>query len=658
MGGFIKPFLVAGEIRPTYINWPGHLKGIVDAYEEHSGIPHGVQKDAIQNGWDARKYKKGRGWSFVFELTEGEAHTFLTMTDTGTHGLTGRILTEEDMLEDLPPIERWGRFENLAFTKEPAGESVPLGSRGRGKFIFVGASKENVILYDSLREDGAYRYGFRYIERTGSPVAAYDEERGKEKLAEMTSGTLQPLTEVGTRVVIVDPIEDLVHAIRSGEFSRYIGETWWEILTKYKAEIVLRHDGLDVKATPPKDFFLPEEDTGEYRVWVKKHKRIPGGYKIKKLHTVSRRKGEVAPDIRGISIQRGGMKICCVDPSRYLPPEIRDTIYGYITLDESTELGLREAEGVEHYTFDFRKTTVNAIRQYIWNEMSEFAKAKLGWGADIREIRRRQQRNAERLALNAINRIAREIGLLGIGGGTKSGGGGGEWKEIRVQMPALKFPRERDLRVDYGENLGNISARVVNASENRIKVRFKMYIHYSGKLIDTYVEKDLSLQPDSQSEMFGPYKEVFSKKRHPDKGRYTIMARILSLMEDNRGEVLDEKKKNFYLEENPPARGLFEKFEPVEYPEGYQKMIGEAMPGESEGYKIQYNITHPACRVAESNETDLAEYLFRLAAHELCRIDLLQEKPKLFEEADRETPDALLQKTLRIIGDFIFTYLS
>jgi hypothetical protein len=658
MGKFIKPFLVAQEIRPTYINWPSHLKGIVDAYEGYRGVPHGVQKDAIQNSWDARKYKKGQGWSFVFELVKGKAHTFLTMTDRGTHGLTGRILTEEDMLKDLHPIERWGRFENLAFTKELTGESVPLGSRGRGKFIFVGASKENAILYDSLREDGTYRFGFRGIEKIRSPVAAYDEEKGKEKLVEMTGGTLKPLTEVGTRVVIVDPVDDLVHAIRSGEIARYIGETWWEILTKYKAEIIQRDDGHEVRVEPPPDFVLPEEDTREYRIWIRKNKRIPGGYKIKKLHIASRRKGEVASDIRGISVQRGGMKICCVDPSRYLPHEISDTIYGYITLDESAELELREAEGVEHYTFDFRKTAANAIRQYIWNELNEFAKSKLGWGADIREIRRRHQRNAERFALNAINRIAREIGLLGLGGGTKPGGGGGEWKEIRIQMPQFKFPRERDLRVDYGEALGNISARVVNASENRIRVKFKMYIHYSGKLIDTYVEKDLSIQPDSQSEMFGPFKEVFSEKRHLDKGRYTIVARILSLMEENRGEVLDERKKNFYLEENPPARGLFEKFEPVEYPEGYQKMIGEAIPGESGGYKIQYNIAHPACRAAESIEADLAEYLFRLAVHELCRIDLLQEKPKLFEEADRETPDAVLQKTLRLKGDFIFRYLS
>ena len=55
--------------RSTVINWPAHIEAIVDGYRGHRGISHGVQKDAIQNSWDARKDKKhGKDWSVIFEL--------------------------------------------------------------------------------------------------------------------------------------------------------------------------------------------------------------------------------------------------------------------------------------------------------------------------------------------------------------------------------------------------------------------------------------------------------------------------------------------------------------------------------------------------------------------------------------------------------------
>ena len=46
--------------RPTIVNWENILNRIVDDYEGFVTIPRGVQKDAIQNGWDARVKKKER----------------------------------------------------------------------------------------------------------------------------------------------------------------------------------------------------------------------------------------------------------------------------------------------------------------------------------------------------------------------------------------------------------------------------------------------------------------------------------------------------------------------------------------------------------------------------------------------------------------------
>ena len=42
------------KLRATTINWQNLLKEIMDGYMEFRGIIHGLQKDAVQNSWDAK----------------------------------------------------------------------------------------------------------------------------------------------------------------------------------------------------------------------------------------------------------------------------------------------------------------------------------------------------------------------------------------------------------------------------------------------------------------------------------------------------------------------------------------------------------------------------------------------------------------------------
>jgi hypothetical protein len=97
--------------RSTVINWPVQVESIVDGYRGYRGISHGVQKDAIQNAWDARKDRKhANDWSISFELLKSKGgRRYFTITDKGTTGLTGKVLEPEELENDLPPIERWGR---------------------------------------------------------------------------------------------------------------------------------------------------------------------------------------------------------------------------------------------------------------------------------------------------------------------------------------------------------------------------------------------------------------------------------------------------------------------------------------------------------------------------------------------------------------------
>jgi hypothetical protein len=414
----IDTYLGGVEIRRTVRNWPEDVRAIVDGYRAYTTISHAVQKDAIQNGWSARKNRKGKGWSFTFELLETKSRKFLLMTDQETTGLTGRVLTPEEYEMDLPGEERWGRFEGVAFT-QPRAERT-LGSRGRGKFIFVGASKEHTILYDTLRDDGIYRFGFRTVIRTESPVAAYDGEEGKQKLSEMTKNLIDPLNSAGTRVIIISPVDELVKDIKSGQFLRYIGETWWEIILKYNATIKVKIGGQEQTASIPKEFDLKDEDSRKFKVWVKKIPVSFGEVRIKNLHIVCADR-PVPEDIRGIAIQRDGMKISSIEP-KYMGREIAERIYGYINFEPDTEEALLEYEGIEHYSYDFWRSLPDAVKRFVENEILRFAQEKLGYGINAKELRRQQRRNAERRALVAINRFAQEIGI-GIGPGGSDGGG-------------------------------------------------------------------------------------------------------------------------------------------------------------------------------------------------------------------------------------------
>src|SRR5712692_7117 len=72
-----------GEVRETVVNWLNLVLQIVDGYKAQGrGIAHGVQKDAVQNSWDARTDRKtGRGWRMRFDLTSTGKKEFFAFTD-------------------------------------------------------------------------------------------------------------------------------------------------------------------------------------------------------------------------------------------------------------------------------------------------------------------------------------------------------------------------------------------------------------------------------------------------------------------------------------------------------------------------------------------------------------------------------------------------
>jgi len=649
--------------RPTVINWQNEVISIADGYRMHRGIPHGVQKDAVQNAWDARASKRGAGWACAFELSKSpDGVVYLGFTDTGTFGLTGRVLGPDELERDLPPEERWGRFENVAFTKEPSEEA--LGSRGRGKFVFVAASKQHTIVYDSLRADGSYRFGYRTVQRTQSPIDAFDGGEGRDELHRITNGFFEPLEKVGTRVIIVDPIDELVEDIRSGRFVRYIGETWWEILTKHKAAITVKYDGEVHRAVPPSEFQLPDEDSEDFKVWPRENVtlRVDGGrYRVKKLHIVHSDR-PMPEDIRGIAIQRGGMKVTSL-PMKYVPREIATRVYGYVTVDSKLERALLKDEGIEHYSYDFRRAFPKALRRFVERELAAFGRAKLGIGIDDPEVvKKRAVNRAEREAVHAINRIARKLKLAvaGFGGGGGNGGDPKPKKPLRIEFTSIQFPRQ-SRRVNYEERISEIGLRVVNQTDDDVNARLRLYLLWGNEVVRRYLETDVVLRPKSKSRSFGSFEQLFTEEEFPQKGKYALRAKLVSLAKPRKGEELHILTRYFYLDEDPPERerGLFEKCEGMEFPADVRKLMGEAIPGEAGGYRLQYNLNHPA-KPTEDNVRDFRDYLVKLMANEIGWIDIRSELPRLFDKDSVADPEYVAEyvakRTSQIIGEILHTY--
>jgi len=647
------------EKRETVVNWEVELQEIVDGYLQYVLLSHAVQKDAIQNGWDARKNSKGKGWKFSFDLIETKNLTLLTMTDWGTHGLTGRVLKREQLMTDLPNEERWGRFENMAFKKTQKPGSTNLGSRGRGKFVFVGASKDKTILYDSLREDGTYRFGLRYVMGIDTKTVAEDGQKGAELLKTKSYGLLMPLRDAGTRIVIVNPIDEIIKFMKSGLVSKYIGTAWREIISKYGAKIVVKMNGEEeiVKAIPSS---FPRNDSVSNSVWIKEsvpvHRSIKGkNMRCKKLHLVYNKGGKVDPEIQGIAIQRSGMKICS-NKLNQLPPDIRECIYGYIELEDGWNIPLIQAEGVEHYSLNWNKNPLALLNHFIKDQVDAFAKKKLGFGVNVRKIRERNQKEAELKALKAINKMAKKWGIKFGGTSTTDGGKEGHTKEIRIKLSELGFPRNDDLRVNYNEQVENITAEAINLTDQPIKVKTTAELVYGGDMmIVTFSSNEITVDQKSKTTIIEKRKIKFTKEDFRP-GKYFVTVKMVSLMPGNKGEILDKKRKAIYLEEDPPAKGIFEKCEAVVYPERFKKIMAEHIDGSRRGYILQYNNSHPEHLHVVDDKDRLAAFLVRLMVTELCSIDVEQPEPKLFRPENLESPDAILRRTSVLVGECLYDY--
>jgi len=626
-----------GRQRPA--NYIAICNNIADSYP--NGVPHGLQKDAIQNAVDARKGKQKV--RVHFSLIESADHTLLTIADSKTTGLTGPVLFDSDSyVDDLPADYHWARFESFAFTKE---DPDAIGARGQGKFIFLRSSNKYTMYYDTLRQDGVYRVGATQATRTGCPILppkgteAWEGDIGSKVLQERLS--LESISEVGSRIIIVDPIDEVVDAINDGSFIRFIEETWFRAIEKQLLEVLVSFGGKTYHANLPNPYPLLTSDKSSDKTWIlgkdysQRTIEIQGeNYRIKKFHATYTKDIEISEDLQGIAIIQNGMKITSIKMSS-APTNIREKISGYIEFDQKLERELRKGENQHpnHYNLKWRKSIPYNIRNYIHEQLTNFGREKLGLGTDPREQKKRKRNNAEDWALRQLLNHAKDLDLFGANGkiyppiNTHPR----PLKQIGISINNFTFPDPQIApRVNWNSKFEDLRVTAVNRTQDEFNFSIQVSILHGDKIIFQPIDKIegvLSLNGKIESSSFDIN---VLKYQFTTPGVYRISA---SLFDADTGDRLDHVVRKFWVEKDPPLRQPFIIQPLPEFPEPYTHRQWFTSGSINNSPTLYYNLSHPSYRMIEEDEDSQAEYIFEIVL--AGALDFILKRPN----AEDGTPD-------------------
>jgi len=621
-----------------YNRWADSLidqyKNIIDKKEktvkEETWLAHPVQKEAIQNSADAYNQHSKDTWETVFEIDESFPPKFISITDKGTFGLTGKAIVSKNVLDSLQKNapnkyqkERWAKFESLSY---PNIDETGRGSRGQGKWVFIGASLDKTIFYDTFTEDKTYRVGAwlgqdQLIEFPPEGVIA-------KRFLIQNIPSIKPLESIGTRIIIYKPKEELWKGFLpfiNSPIESYIGQTWWELLKEGKnIKLKWKEETKEIKCPIYYEDEYIEKNTIE-EFWISDEKlnwKNNEKTKVKEFVLIYSKK-VIPEEYRGISVQRNGMKICTVEASlgnHITKREHLEHIYGWIILDENGEKELRKIEDPTHYDF---RASIGTIGYHLFGrvgwlseKLREFAEQRLGLNNNEKDFDR-----LDILVANKLNQYLRQYYEgLPLDKPTPPPKGKEKKKrkkkKIRIKMNDFEFPEEGSRKLNYGDSLENIGFSIINNTKNTFVVRASLNLKTASKTIQERILRnllleDLKIEGESESKSFGPFNISFERENF-DQGTYVIEAEIIILdgkSEDSslgKGVITDQERELIYLEVNPPTgKGIFEFIDRVEFKE--DKELQFRIKQKEGKMRIEINIAHPAYKSKEMLDGFLKE---------------------------------------------------
>lgn len=488
------------------VSMPQNDKALVDQiirdYENDApgGIPHGLQKDAIQNGIGAANSKSYRDWTMCFELITIDRQWALVFWDEGTCGLTGELLATTDIenrmnAETLGPNDRYARF----MSRFVSGGNYGPGMFGRGKLVFTAASKKRRILIDSYRNDGQYIATERWLDgvtlkqlevpKLGSDAHDFIKQR--------TSQKLQPLKKPGTRITIFNIADELVEYFNNSflqlpayknSMAYAIEETWWELLLKYNLKIALikGSNQMDISLNSPLSGIINAKDgIDSFRAFDKQNIPVTIGgtqYRIKQIKLVVSPE-ELDDDLKGVWVQRKGMKIGSISRNMTVNNRISNRLSGFMTLESDLEQIIENAENPTHYGLIYRSQGMKQLRDALRSAIDEFESA-LGLSNTASNVRSQKQLME---VLKELNDAAQDLGLA-----TQDSFGLNR-SLFDIIVKSLLLPTSGTLRVDFGENVGPIEYEIHNHDDVDYEGKFTVCIKQTGITPVNIHDSDVSI---------------------------------------------------------------------------------------------------------------------------------------------------------------------
>ena len=567
---------------PTATNMVAIVRNIIDGYR--MGPLRALAQEPVQNSVDAARGKVRVEYRLHRRrFSDGSDSYMLTVTDCNTSGLDGPALSFEEIQNRgnvLDKSENWAAFEGMGYTK--TGQDA-LGSRGQGKAAFLYHSRlpdpglsgrdRMMILYDTLLANGTYRLGVRYARPFDTVMAPpLDGQRARSIVSSSYTaedGTeielgLDPLTSVGTRIIIPHLSSEAVEAVHSGEMYRWLQRCWWRaVQTGLTIGIVDEQGKKDSVRVPP---WWETEPWKRHKAGVKVYEAIDVGddLKIKRivlLYDESLKEPEIenaTPQFWGVQLLRGQQWIETVECQDYIPKDKRPGFRGFVEFDKGTERVLRSAETSQHESFDRRSTGVKPLIRGIESAVKEFAEEQ-GWATqDSTRPAPGTERYAALEFLNFLSPNARGIT------DTERASSGSAQLEMDLEKTdswecdlRLDFPDPKSARVNWGQELRNVEVevRLDPQRDSEIATVSLELACLAEETAKSIASQELRLRDGHGVASFCDFQIItgrptLRKLQCPQPGRYKLTAVV-----ESKGTQVARSSRSFYVQEDPPTNG-------------------------------------------------------------------------------------------------------
>ena len=536
-----------------------------------------LAKDPVQNSKDASQQEFVR---VEYRLVKRKAKTggtcyLLTVTDTGTSGLQGPILRADEIQERnsmLNEGEDWAAFEAQGFTK--TGDS-DLGSRGQGKNAFLYFSKppvlegeQRIILYDTLLEDGEYRFGARRATNIWDG-AMYPPRLGDDARNVISNGFpldddmeiplgLEPLQAVGTRVIVPYVDREVIDAIHTGELHKWLQRSWWRAIQDGELEIsVVDEVGSEDKIQVPSWWEGMPWNKRDGRISVEQDVPIQGEMRIKRivlLHDENLKKDEIGPtdeqtpQYSGVQLLRGKQWIQTLSVTEQIgDPDHVDGFRGFVEFNEAFEAELRSKENPTHETFVYKSELTRTMRTRIQDSVRQFA-GQQGWVR--KEVTKRPPKREQDVSAQFLRLFTEPVSTRGGDGGLQSE----ESVKWECQV-LLDFPNDQSARVDWGESIERVGVDVrCDPPHGESTVDISLAMTHDNGLVSTFgVTKSIEVQGGRATVEFGDFKVIRGAGKPGDircdvPGKWRLRAEV-----SKSGEQVASASRHIFVEEDPPV---------------------------------------------------------------------------------------------------------